>query len=146
MNARAALAAAGLCAGLALASFGLGGCSTSTTTTTAAALAVATDVTAIIGDINSAAAGKTLTEAQLATITADVTKLQNDVTALNAGSTTTTVTGVLADVTSVATDVGPFLPAIEAMISMAAPAPGGVPHPVSKAQIDYIKLQVDATS
>jgi hypothetical protein len=119
----------------------LAGCATPPTP--AAVGAVASDVTALEADIQTAAAGKTLTQAQLATITGQLTMLQTDVTALNAGKAGVTVDSVLADVTTTADVLGPFLPEIAALVSLAGPKSGMT---YSKPLADYSKLKADVAA
>lgn len=112
--------------------------------TTAQVTAVATDVSTLDADIQAATSGKPLTAAQAAIVATDTAKLQSDVTALNAGSAGVTVASVLGDISTAVSDIGPFIPEIEALVSLAAPAPGAAVVPPTKIQADYARLQADA--
>lgn len=115
------------------------------TVTPAQVTAVATDVTTLVADIQSAASGQPLTVAQAETVATDTAKLQADVTALNAGSTGTTVASVLGDISTAIADIGQFIPEIEALVAMAAPQNAGA-VPTTKVQMDYAKLRADAAT
>jgi hypothetical protein len=105
-----------------------------------AVAAVASDTATLIADITAAANGQPLTAAELQVVAAQTGKLSADVAALNAGTAGISVASVLADVDDTITEVGPFLPTILALVSLAAPAPGA---PASKPMADYQQLKID---
>jgi hypothetical protein len=118
--------------------------------TTAQTQAVANDLVALQADITADVAGKTLTPAQAQTLASALTLMSTDVANLNVGNTGTTASTVLADMSTVITELSPFLPEIAALATLASPEASAGITPTPKVTVppkmlaDYQKLHADA--
>ena len=99
---------------------------------------IATDLAAVVADIQTDATSKTLTAAELTILNTDVGKLQADETPDTQAST---ITG---DVQSALTDLAPFLPDIAAILAVAS-SPNTPPMTpmAAKMQSDLANLKAD---